>query len=185
VGEIGRAAYYPARSGFRLYEAPERPAWRPPQLGAIGALMAHWSLPRATAALVSLPTGTGKTAVGVAAPHILHANRALVVVPSMELRRQMSLSFRDESVLRRIGALPDDEVRPVTIELTGRVGDWAGLQRADVVVAIPASISPEYYEGSPPPSGLFDLVVVDEAHHSPARTWRAISTTSTTPERYC
>jgi Type III restriction enzyme, res subunit len=137
VGEIGRAAYYPARSGFRLYEAPERPAWRPPQLGAIGALMAHWSLPRATAALVSLPTGTGKTAVGVAAPHILHANRALVVVPSMELRRQMSLSFRDEGVLRRIGALPDDEVRPVTVELTGRVGDWAGLQRADVVVAIP------------------------------------------------
>ena len=66
----------------------------------------------------------------------------------------MSLSFRDEGVLRGIGALPDDEVRPATVEITGRVGDWVGLERADVVVAIPASISPEYYEGSPPPQAI-------------------------------
>lgn len=50
-----------------LYESPTRPQWRNPQRGALGALMAHWSLPRGAPALVSLPTGSGKSAVAL--PH--------------------------------------------------------------------------------------------------------------------
>ncbi|OKH61230.1 hypothetical protein EB73_30780 [Mycobacterium sp. SWH-M3] len=44
-----------------------------------------------------------------------------------------------------------------------------------MVVALPQSISPDHYDdGSKPPADLFDLVIIDEAHHAPARTWRAI-----------
>ncbi|OJV22853.1 MAG: hypothetical protein BGO26_17690 [Actinobacteria bacterium 69-20] len=49
------------------------------------------------------------------------------------------------------------------------------MQQIDVVVALPNSISPEHMEEAElPDPELFDLLIIDEAHHAPAKTWRAI-----------
>lgn len=171
---VKASRHYQSRSnGFRLFLQPGQPAWRLPQLGALGALTAHWSLPMAEPALVALPTGVGKTAVALAAPYLVTAKRVLVVVPSRELRRQIAQQFRSEADLSRIGALKRART-PVVLEAEGLVDDWASLDTADVVVALPNSISPAHYVGRLPPIDLFDLVVIDEAHHAPALTWRAI-----------
>ena len=50
--------------------------------------------------------------------------------------------------------------------------DWDGLTAYDVVVASPPSLSAL---ASAPP-GLFDLILVDEAHHIAAPTWSSILT---------
>jgi len=167
------SADLPERPGFRLFDGPNEPAWRTPQLGALGALLAFWSLPRRSPALISLPTGTGKTAIGVAARHVLRPRRTLVVVPSTALRQQTADIYSSEEVLRAISAL-DSETRPTVRQVRGQIDDWKDLEQDDVVIAIPASISPAHYEQNLPPKDLFDLIVVDEAHHSPARTWLAI-----------
>ncbi|MFC3484424.1 DEAD/DEAH box helicase [Amycolatopsis roodepoortensis] len=158
---------------FRLYESAGKPAWRNPQLGALGALLAHWSLPKRTPALLSLPTGSGKSAVALAAPFLVAARRVLVVVPSGELRRQLADAFRDFALLKRIDAV-DLGCVPRVRELKKRVQSWAELADAEVVVASPSTISPVHYSELPPPVDLFDLLIIDEAHHSPAPTWRAI-----------
>lgn len=44
--------------------------WRPPQIGALGATMAHWSVSPREPIIVSIPTGSGKTAIGLAAPFV-------------------------------------------------------------------------------------------------------------------
>jgi superfamily II DNA or RNA helicase len=158
---------------FTFYESPSRPQWRSPQRGALGALMAHWSLPRGAPALVSLPTGSGKSAVALAAPFLASAKRVLVVVPSKDLRRQLAGAFSDLALLHRIDAV-DYGGAPRVHELVHRIQDWRGIEQYEVVVAAPGTISPVHYPESPPPADLFDLVVIDEAHHSPAPTWRAI-----------
>ncbi|THI99050.1 DEAD/DEAH box helicase [Nocardioides sp.] len=150
----------------------ETPRWRPAQVGALGALLSHWSVHDAEPALLSLPTGAGKSAIATAIPYLSAARRVLVVVPSKQLRSQLAEGFRTQSVLRDIGAL-DDLLTPRVVEMTGRASDWSALEDADVVVAIPTSISPEHYD-KPPRRDLFDLIIVDEAHHASARTWRAI-----------
>jgi len=165
--------YVSGIANFRVYERPDRPRWRPPQLGALGALLKHWSLHPTVPALISMPTGTGKTAVSIAAAHIAHGNRVLVVVPSTHLRRQTVDAFRDQVVLRSIGAIGKAEDRPQVVEVTGLVASWDELANADVVVGLPNSVSPAYYEESPRVD-LFSLIIIDEAHHAPARTWRAI-----------
>jgi superfamily II DNA or RNA helicase len=169
----GPKYYGGAKASFTLFAAPGRPQWRPPQLGALGALLQHWSLPRSVPALVSIPTGTGKTAIGIGAAHIAAARRVLVVVPSTELRRQTVAAFQSENDLLRIGAL-HRKTEPIVAEVTGRVNNWHDLEAADVVVALPNSISPVHYAAAPAPSEMFDLVIIDEAHHAPAPTWRAI-----------
>ena len=168
-------AYYKNRQGFRLFERPGVPAWRSPQLGALGAVSAHWTLHDTEPALVSLPTGVGKTAIALSAPYLIQARRILVVVPSAELRRQMAHQFSTEDVLLRIGALepPATPTMPRVREITGIVSNWAELEEADVVVGLPNPLSPVHYPDGPPPA-LFDLLIIDEAHHLPAKTWRAI-----------
>lgn len=168
------AGHYTADgSAFAFLAAPDGPAWRTPQRGALGALIAHWSLPHRGPAVVAVPTGSGKTAIAVAAPYLVGAKRALVVVPSRDLRDQISEAFVNEAVLRTIHARTGTTAPSVKV-LAGRVENWSEVLDADVVVGIPNSISPAYYEEHPPPGELFDLVVIDEAHHAPAPTWQAI-----------
>ncbi|MGW9264996.1 DEAD/DEAH box helicase [Gordonia terrae] len=160
--------------GFELFRDATVPFWRPPQLGALGALLGHWAVRHREPAIVAVPTGSGKTAIALAAPYIVQASRTLVVVPSTQLRRQTTIAFEDQDVLRQIGALAGD-ANPRVFEVMGQLTSWRACEDVDVVVALPQSISPEHYdEGSKPPDDLFDLVIVDEAHHAPARTWRAI-----------
>lgn len=166
--------YQEPSHGFELFRAGAIPGWRPPQRGALGALLGHWAVHHRRPALVAVPTGSGKTAIALATPYLVESSRTLVVVPSTQLRNQIVSAFENQEVLRQMGALggPDN---PKVLEVKGRFTSWLDCENADVVVALPQSISPELYdEGSKPPADLFDLVIVDEAHHVPAPTWRAI-----------
>ena len=170
------AGYYECHErGFQLFRSRGDPAWREPQFAALGAVVAQWSLSGSEAPLVSVPTGVGKTAIALAAPFLARARRTLIVVPTQELRRQTVGQFRTQDVLLRIGALSADGFEaPVVHEAAGRCDEWSQHEEADVVVGIPASVSPAQLGDNPPPTDLFDLVIVDEAHHAPASTWISI-----------
>lgn len=151
--------------------------WRRPQRGALGAVLAHWSLGTAEPTVVSLPTGTGKTAIALAAPFLADTppTRVLLLAPARQLRRQLVEQFSTYAQLKRIGVLPDGAEAPSVYEMSGRARDWSALEPYDVVVALPNSISPVHYdEGLGPPPNLFDMLVIDEAHHAPAPAWKAV-----------
>lgn len=151
--------------------------WRQPQLGALGATMAHWSLAERDATVISIPTGTGKTAVGMAAPFLAAEppRRVLVLAPARQIRQQLVEHFQTYTQLQRLGVLAPAAGTPSVFEMSGRTDDWTALEPYDVVVALPNSISPLHYEDTrQPPRDLFDVIVVDEAHHAPAETWRAV-----------
>ncbi|MBL6938284.1 MAG: DEAD/DEAH box helicase family protein [Alphaproteobacteria bacterium] len=61
-------------------EAEDQVGFRLAQAGAIHALASHFSM-RSEPAIVSMPTGSGKTAVLIAAAFILRAKRALILTP--------------------------------------------------------------------------------------------------------
>lgn len=170
-----RESHYETQySEFTFIGHPAQPTWRNAQLGAISAVIAQWTLNPIERLLVSMPTGSGKTGVATALPYLMKAHRVLVVVPSTELRSQIASNFRTEDVLRRIGAVRG-ALRPTVEEISGRSIDWRELATADVVVALPNSISPSHFEfGTAPSTDFFDLIVIDEAHHTPAKTWRSI-----------
>src|SRR3989337_1918910 len=65
------------------------------QIGAIYALGAHFTIHEQTA-VVTMPTGSGKTAVLMMSPYLLQATRVLVITPT---RRR----HRPRDVLGRLG----------------------------------------------------------------------------------
>lgn len=146
------------------------------QMGALHAISSHFTL-KDTQAVVVLPTGAGKTAVLMLCPFVLKARRVLVITPSQFVRNQIARDFKALSTLKRTGALPNSLDPPLVIEvketMTNSVA-WDALREAHVVVATPNAVSPGKKGITNPPSDLFDLVLIDEAHHAPAHTWTAI-----------
>lgn len=122
-----------------------------------------------------MPTGSGKTAVLLAAAFVLRAQRVLIITPSRLVREQIAEEASALRTLRIAGAI-DTVEGPRVFATLGRVSsveDWERMREYDVVVGTIQSISPEYEVVPEPPADLFDLVLVDEAHHSPARTWQS------------
>lgn len=163
------------RAALNLFKQSSIPnqGFRPGQIGAIHAVLAHASV-HDDPAIVCLPTGYGKTSLMMALPLLLAPIRVLVVEPSDALRRQVYSHFKEMSTLRRIGALSEDVPNPSVVRLDERpagAAEWARFVEHDVVVSTPSSASPNLAPGAP--EDLFDLIVFDEAHHAPADTWAA------------
>lgn len=147
---------------------------RPPQLGALHAIGAHWSLERTPATIV-MPTGTGKTETMLAALAAYAREPILVVVPWDALREQTANKFITFGLLRAIGVLPTDVPNPVVGIMKKRPKTQADLfmfEHCNVVVATIGSI------GAGLPAALLaglasrcKALILDEAHHVPATSW--------------
>lgn len=149
---------------------------RVPQLGALHAVSAHWSVKQSAAKIV-LPTGTGKTEVMIAATVLSGRLRTLVLVPSDSLRTQISDKFSRLGILRELGVVLPRADLPIIGKLfraPETLEQVEALRGANVVVT-----TTQMLLGMDNPTLLaflewFGLVVFDEAHHVPAASWMRI-----------
>lgn len=152
-----------------------RPGLRPPQIGALHAIAAHWSL-RTDPAIIVMPTGTGKTEVMLAITVESRGDRILVIVPTDALRQQTADKFREYGLLRRLGIVADVK-NPVVGVLTGKptAAQFDVIRTCNVVITTMASVSRSSDEEQKSFATLFSEVFFDEAHHAQATTWNKFS----------
>ncbi|MDX9703262.1 MAG: DEAD/DEAH box helicase family protein [Candidatus Auribacterota bacterium] len=146
---------------------------RPPQLGAIYSLLAHWSLKKDVATVV-LPTGTGKTETMFVATLIDKAEKTLVVVPTRELKEQISEKFQTWGILRKLGVIPKNATNPTVLVLDKILSDISAIdiiKRADVVITTPALLARASDEIKGELKNVFSHIYFDEAHHVVATEW--------------
>ena len=154
---------------------PARPGLRPPQIGALHAIAAHWSLSK-DPAIVVMPTGTGKTEVMLAVTVESRGDRILTIVPTDALRQQTADKFREYGLLRSLGIVTNVK-NPVVGVLTGRPtpAQFDLVRTCNVVVTTMASISRADDREQKAFAALFSDVFFDEAHHAQAKTWNKFS----------
>ena len=129
-------------------------------------------------ALVVLPTGCGKTGVAVLASYALNALRVLVITPSIIISRQIHEAY--SKFLIEHGVIPDtpeatEAVLPFTRLIEKSEDVLEGMRSMVMVVNVhkiggQSNVRIEDIQ----PHDHFDLVIVDEAHHYPAPTWRRL-----------
>ena len=91
---------------------PGNEGLRPPQVGALHAIGAHWSLYHQPATIV-MPTGTGKTETMLSVLAAYARKPMLVVVPSDALRAQTVRKFLTMGLLRQLGVLAPEAGNPI------------------------------------------------------------------------
>ena len=160
-------------------ESENVPGLRPPQLGSLHAIIAHFSVgEKHDPATVVLPTGTGKTETMLATLLCERPETLLVLVPSDALRGQIAEKFERLGLLRKLGCIPEHVPNPRVIRLK------AGLRSAEeakqvmstsnVIVALPNTIEASVPEAASILCEGCTTLFIDEAHHLGAATWQKI-----------
>ena len=162
-------------------ESEERnlPGLRTPQIGALHAISAHFSIGKIfDPATVVLPTGTGKTETMLAMQVYCQLPKTLVIVPTVALRNQISQKFVSLGVLPEVGVVPKEIARPFVARLAKglRTIDEtkALLQASNIIVALPDTLRVSNEEAVEYLLENCSDLIVDEAHHVAAPKWSAI-----------
>lgn len=147
---------------------------RPPQLGALYATLAHWTVTNDPATIV-MPTGTGKTETMVALLVDQQLERLLVVVPTAALREQISGKFLTLGVLKQFGVISSGALYPVVgiLEHRLRTPDEveAYFRCCNIIVTTMSIISGCHDNVQRKMAELCSHLFIDEAHHISAPTW--------------
>ena len=152
---------------------------RPPQVGALHAIAAHFSVGSSfEPATVVLPTGTGKTETMLSLQVYRRLGRTLVIVPSDALRTQVANKFVSLGVLPELGVVPRETIGPVVAKLTTGLASVKEattiIEKANVIVALPQTLSASTPEALKVLTDSCTDLIVDEAHHIPAAQWSIV-----------
>ena len=182
----------------------------PQQISALQFVRGKFdSNPNVEVAIVSMPTGSGKTGVIACLPYYLATIKScgskesqssrypfdkpiLVIAPNLDILDQLKqeLTVKDEMqkqpFLIRMGIVSEKErahlilPAPLIIVETSDLHNQ-NLQTYEIVLANAQKFLKNNWEKNLK-SDLFRLVIVDEAHHHPAPTWRRIVEKFRSPE---
>lgn len=149
---------------------------REPQIRGYYKVYEHFSVNnKQTHAIVVLPTGVGKTGLMGLLPYHICKGRALIITPQLTIKDTVIDSldpnnpnsfWYKRNVFTRIGETP------TLVEYTSTTNKEA-LYSANIVILnihkLQARLSSSPLNHLP--EDYFDMIIIDEAHHSTANTW--------------
>lgn len=157
-------------------EANDNRGLRRPQIAALYTALGYLASSHEKPATIVMPTGTGKTDTIFSLIIAGHFQRTLIIVPSDALREQTSEKIAELRMLRDIGAIDEDTVPPKIFKISSKL-ELAELEKAqdcNVIIATPQAISLFNEDELGFLANLCSHLIVDEAHHVAARTWRRV-----------
>lgn len=150
---------------------------REPQREAYIASYEYFSEKKKGEALIVLPTGTGKSGLISILPYGISDGRVLVITPGLITKQSVikTLNPLEDNFWLNYDIIFDPEDMPVVVEYTSDVLDES-LEKSNFVVA---NIHKMYKDSnnsllSRVPRDFFDMIIIDEAHHSAANSWKEV-----------
>lgn len=130
-------------------------------------------------ALVVLPTGTGKSGLISIAPYNVSKGRVLVITPGLVTKKSVvkSLHPMEDNFWLHSDVIFSPEDMPVVEEYSQDMLD-SSLEACNFVITNIQKLNKDnknslINRGIVTPD-FFDMIIVDEAHHAPAATWKAV-----------
>jgi len=152
---------------------------REPQVEAYQALYSFFHQGGKTA-IIQIPVGCGKSGIAAIAPFGISQGRVLVVAPNLTIKdglfEILDVTNRQKCFWRKRNILKTKDMVGGPFACTLDTGNISICEKSHIVVSNVHQFvtNPEKWLKKFP-QDFFDLIIVDEAHHSPAGSWKTVS----------
>ncbi|WP_322019411.1 DEAD/DEAH box helicase [Paraburkholderia tropica] len=150
--------------------------FRKPQRAALFSALSHLTSSAHCPATVVMPTGTGKTDTIFALVIAGTFPRTLIIVPSDALRLQTFEKIITLRNLRKFNSIDDKTLSPRVFVMSSSLteDDISAISESNVIISTPNALSMSDQEVFGKLVNLTSHLIVDEAHHVAAATWREV-----------
>jgi DNA repair protein RadD len=130
-------------------------------------------------ALLQLPVGCGKTGLAAILPFGIADGRVLIIAPNLtikdELFKALDITNKQRCFWRRMGVLEDKDMRNGPYVCTLDNGNLSVCEKSHIVLTNIHQLATNVDKWLTKfPEDFFDLIVVDEAHHGAAASWKLV-----------
>jgi DNA repair protein RadD len=130
-------------------------------------------------AILQIPVGCGKTGLASLLPLGLAEGRVLVIAPNLTIKRglyeAMDITNRQKCFWRKAGVLTADQMISGPLATTLDTGNITVATKSHVVITNVQQLATNLDKWlNQFPDDFFDMIVVDEAHHSAATSWQRV-----------
>ncbi len=130
-------------------------------------------------AILQVPVGCGKTGLAALLPLGLAEGRALVIAPNLPIKEglyeAMDITNRQKCFWRKSGVLSPDQMLAGPLVCTLDSGNISIATKSHIVVTNIQQLATNTDKWLAQFSNdFFDMIVIDEAHHSAAASWRNV-----------
>lgn len=130
-------------------------------------------------AILQIPVGCGKTGLAALLPLGLAQGRALIIAPNLTIKNglyeAMDITNRQKCFWRKASVLRQDQMVAGPLACTLDSGNISVAAKSHIVITnihqLATSVDKWLMQFS---DGFFDMIIVDEAHHSAAASWQKV-----------
>lgn len=132
-----------------------------------------------TKAIVQLPVGCGKSGLAAILPFGIAKGRVLIIAPNLtikeELKKSLDITNKQKCFWRRWQVLEDKDMLAGPYVTTLDSGNLSVCQKSHIVLTNIQQLATNVDKWlSRFPADFFDLIIVDEAHHGAAASWKRV-----------
>ena len=154
------------------------PNLRDPQCGAYLQAAAYFQR-GGKKALIQLPVGCGKSGLAAILPFGIAEGRVLVIAPNLAIKDELYKAFditnKQKCFWRKREVLEDRHMTSGPYVCTLDAGNLSVCEKSHIVLTNIQQFGTNAEKWLAKfPEDFFDLIIVDEAHHSPAASWRSV-----------
>lgn len=130
-------------------------------------------------AIIQIPVGCGKSGLAALLPLGMARGRILIISPNLTIKdglyEAMDITNRQKCFWRKTGTLSDAQMIAGPLACTLETGNISVAEKAHVVITnihqLATNVDKWLTQFS---DNFFDMIVIDEAHHSAAESWKKV-----------
>lgn len=130
-------------------------------------------------AILQIPVGCGKSGLAAILPLGIAHGRVLVIAPNLTIRdglyEAMDVTNRQKCFWRKASVLQNSQMISGPLAITLETGNIGVAEKAHIVITnihqLATSVDKWLTQF---PDRFFDMIVIDEAHHSAANSWKKV-----------
>ena len=130
-------------------------------------------------AILQIPVGCGKTGLAALLPLGLAEGRVIVIAPNLPIKNglydAMDITNRQKCFWRKTGVLNKDQMVAGPLACTLETGNISVATKSHIVITNIQQLATNVDKWLAQfPDDFFDMIIVDEAHHSAAASWQKV-----------